>query len=124
MPMLLMMQAVDLLNAVRRRSDATHGVCSGRFLRLPDLINAAYLQNAALNSWVKESSITIWCGWLQTIPAKGVAPAKRPGQDGYISARFFGRKSIEQVVAGFNNDILNTIQYILVDDLDLKTGSW
>ena len=76
-------QAVALLNAIRTRSDATTTFTVAGFATPTDLINAILLERRIefLGEGLRNNDLM---RLLQTIPAKGSAPAKGPNDDGYI----------------------------------------
>ena len=76
-------QAVALLNAVRTRSDATTTFTAAGFATPNDLVNAILLERRIefLGEGLRNNDLM---RLLQTIPAKGSAPAKGPNDDGYI----------------------------------------
>ncbi|HEY4148068.1 MAG TPA: RagB/SusD family nutrient uptake outer membrane protein [Chitinophagaceae bacterium] len=76
-------QAVALLNAVRHRSDAATTFTAGSFATATDLINAILTERRIefLGEGLRNNDLM---RLLQTIPAKGTAPAKAPTDVGYI----------------------------------------
>ena len=76
-------QAVALLNAVRNRSDATTTFTVGSFATAADLI-AAILKERRIEFLGEGLRNNDLMRLLQTIPAKGTAPAKSPSDVGYI----------------------------------------
>jgi hypothetical protein len=76
-------QAIALLNAVRGRSDATTVFTAGNFATPASLTNAILTERRIefLGEGLRNNDLM---RLLQTIPAKGVAPARTPSEDGYI----------------------------------------
>ncbi|UFH54920.1 RagB/SusD family nutrient uptake outer membrane protein [Spirosoma sp. KNUC1025] len=76
-------QAVALLNAVRRRSDATKTYTTASFASSADLANAILLERRIefLGEGLRNNDLV---RLLQTIPAKGTVPAKAPSEPNYI----------------------------------------
>jgi starch-binding outer membrane protein, SusD/RagB family len=76
-------QAIALLNAVRGRSDATTVFTAGNFATPASLTNAILTERRIefLGEGLRNNDLM---RLLQTIPAKGVAPARAPAEDGYI----------------------------------------
>jgi hypothetical protein len=76
-------QAIALLNAVRRRSDATTVFAPGDFATPASLINTILTERRIefLGEGLRNNDLM---RLLQTIPAKGVATARTPSEDGYI----------------------------------------
>ena len=76
-------QAVSLLNSVRNRSDATTTFSTASFITPTDLINAILKERRIefLGEGLRNNDLM---RLLQTIPAKGSAPSKQPGDVGYI----------------------------------------
>jgi starch-binding outer membrane protein, SusD/RagB family len=75
-------QAIDLLNAVHRRSDAVTLFTAGNFANSTSLINTILTERRIefLGEGLRNNDLM---RLLQTIPAKGTAPAKAPNEDGY-----------------------------------------
>ncbi len=76
-------QAVALLNAIRNRSDATTIFTVASFANATELIDAIMIERRIelLGEGFRNGDLM---RMLQTIPAKGVAPAMAPNGDGYI----------------------------------------
>ncbi len=76
-------QAVALLSAVRNRSDAATSYTTASFASATDLANAILLERHIefLGEGLRNNDLV---RLLQTIPAKGTAPAKAPNESGYI----------------------------------------
>lgn len=76
-------QAVELLNAVRNRSDAATTFTAASFASADALINAILLERRIefLGEGLRNNDLM---RLLQTIPAKGSANAKAPSDPGYI----------------------------------------
>jgi hypothetical protein len=76
-------QAVDLLNAVRQRSDATTTFTTSGFANATALADAIMKERNIefLGEGLRNNDLT---RLLLTIPAKGSAPAKAAGDNGYI----------------------------------------
>lgn len=76
-------QAVALLSAVRNRSDAATSYTTASFASATDLTNAILLERHIefLGEGLRNNDLV---RLLQTIPAKGTAPAKAPNESGYI----------------------------------------
>jgi hypothetical protein len=76
-------QAVALLSAVRNRSDAATSYTTDSFASATDLANAILLERRIefLGEGLRNNDLV---RLLQTIPAKGTAPAKAPNESGYI----------------------------------------
>lgn len=89
-------QAVALLNAVRTRSDATTTFTVAGFASVTDLINAILLERRIefLGEGLRNNDLM---RLLQTIPAKGSAPAKGPNDDGYIWPASSQEKSLNKL---------------------------
>lgn len=89
-------QAVALLNAVRTRSDATTTFTVAGFATATDLVNAILLERRIefLGEGLRNNDLM---RLLQTIPAKGSAPAKSPNDDGYIWPAPSNEKSLNKL---------------------------
>lgn len=76
-------QAIDLLNAVHRRSDINTLFTPANFASYTNLANTILTERRIefLGEGLRNNDLM---RLLQTIPAKGVAPAKAPNEDGYI----------------------------------------
>ncbi len=76
-------QAVALLNAVRNRSDAATTFTAASFATPASLTNAILLERQIefLGEGLRNNDLL---RLMQTIPAKGTAPAKSPAESGYI----------------------------------------
>jgi starch-binding outer membrane protein, SusD/RagB family len=76
-------QAIDLLNAVHRRSDNLTLFTAAGFASSTALINTILTERRIefLGEGLRNNDLM---RLLQTIPAKGVAPSKAPSADGYI----------------------------------------
>jgi starch-binding outer membrane protein, SusD/RagB family len=76
-------QAIDLLNAVHRRSDALTLFTPASFASYTNLINTILTERRMefLGEGLRNNDLM---RLLQTIPAKGTAPGKAPNEDGYI----------------------------------------
>ncbi len=90
------LQAVALLNAVRTRSDATTTFTVASFASATDLVNAILLERRIefLGEGLRNNDLM---RLLQTIPAKGSAPAKGPNDDGYIWPAPSNEKSLNKL---------------------------
>lgn len=89
-------QAVALLNAVRTRSDATTTFTAASFATSADLISAIMTERRIefLGEGLRNNDLM---RLLQTIPAKGSAPAKTPNDDGYIWPASSAEKSLNKL---------------------------
>ena len=89
-------QAIALLNAVRNRSDATTSFTVANFTTPTDLINAILTERRIelLGEGLRNNDLM---RLLQTIPAKGTAPAKNPSDDGYIWPASSSEKSLNKL---------------------------
>ena len=89
-------QAVALLNAIRTRSDATTTFTVASFATPTDLINAIMTERRIefLGEGLRNNDLM---RLLQTIPAKGSAPAKSPTDDGYIWPASSAEKSLNKL---------------------------
>lgn len=90
------LQAIALLNAVRRRSDATTVFAPTDFATSTNLINAILKERRIefLGEGLRNNDLM---RLLQTIPAKGVAPSKAPNEDGYIWPASSEEKSLNKL---------------------------
>jgi hypothetical protein len=86
-------RALALVNAVRQRSDATTTITA---TTQQELINAILLERRIefLGEGLRNNDLM---RLLQTIPAKGTAPARNPGDDGYIWPVSANEKSLNKL---------------------------
>jgi starch-binding outer membrane protein, SusD/RagB family len=89
-------QAIALLNAIRMRSDATTTFTAANFATPTDLINAILTERRIefLGEGLRNNDLM---RLLQTIPAKGSAPAKAPGDAGYVWPASGDEKSLNKL---------------------------
>jgi hypothetical protein len=89
-------QAVALLNAVHGRSDALTVFTVGGFTSSTNLVNTILTERRIefLGEGLRNNDLM---RLLQTIPAKGVATAKTPSQDGYIWPASSDEKSLNKL---------------------------
>jgi hypothetical protein len=89
-------QAVALLNAVHGRSDAATVYTAGSFANATSLINTILTERRIefLGEGLRNNDLM---RLLQTIPAKGVATAKAPNEDGYIWPASSDEKSLNKL---------------------------
>jgi hypothetical protein len=86
-------RALALVNAVRQRSDATTTITAAT---QQELINAILLERRIefLGEGLRNNDLM---RLLQTIPAKGTAPAKGPNEEGYIWPASATEKSLNKL---------------------------
>jgi starch-binding outer membrane protein, SusD/RagB family len=89
-------QAVDLLNAIRNRSDATTTFTAGSFASAAELLNAIMTERRIefLGEGLRNNDIM---RLLQSIPAKGGVSAKAPSDQGYIWPVSAAEKSLNKL---------------------------
>jgi starch-binding outer membrane protein, SusD/RagB family len=89
-------QAIALLNAVHGRSDAATVYTAGSFANSTSLINTILTERRIefLGEGLRNNDLM---RLLQTIPAKGVATAKAPNEDGYIWPASSDEKSLNKL---------------------------